>query len=177
MVRERGGVDGGIGSAIGDVPVGWAGQVGEKVGEFGSAEGAGGVVFEGLVAVALDGLDCGGGGGVFELLFGGDVHAALGDPLGFESAGGADIDARVELVDEGLEGGPAGLGGVERRHEEVAAAEVVRLEEVEGLQDVMALRAGVEGGTGAAAHHAEHGDVQWTRNGFVGGERRRRKNK
>jgi len=177
LVRERSGVDRGIGSAIGDVSDGWAGQVGEKVGEFGGAEGAGGVVFEGLVAVGLDSLDCGGGDGGFELLFGGDVHAALGDPLGFEAAGGADIEARIEFVDEGLEGGPAGLGGVERRHEEVAATEVVRLEEVEGLQDVMALRAGVEGGTGAAAHDAEHIDVEGTGNGLICGQRRKRKNK
>jgi len=177
LVGERGGVDGGIGSAIGDVPDGWAGQVGEKVGEFGGAEGAGGVVLEGLVAVAVDSLDCGGGDGGFELLLGGDVHAALGDPLGFEAAGGADIDAGVEFVDEGLEGVPAGLGGVERRHEEVGTAEVVGLEEVEGLQDVMALRAGVEGGADAAAHHAEHGDVEGTRNGVVGRQRRKRRNK
>ncbi|WVZ04537.1 hypothetical protein V8G54_017883 [Vigna mungo] len=177
LVRERGGVDGSIGSAIGDVPDGWAGKVGEKAGDFGGAEGAWGVVIEGLVAVALDGLDCGGGGGVFELLFGGDVHAALGDPLCFEAAGGSYIDVRVEFVDEGLEGGPAGLGGVERRHEEVAAAEVIRLEEVERLQNVMAPSAGVEGGPGAAAHHAEHRDVQGTGNGVVGGQRRRRRKK
>lgn len=64
------------------------------------------------------------------------------------------------MVDERLEGGPAGVGGGDRRDEEAFAAEVVGLEEVEGLQDVMALSAGVRRGFGATANDGEDGGVE-----------------
>ena len=119
-------------------------------------------------------MDCVGGNNFFEFLFGGEVHAALGDPLGSEAAGGADVgDAGVELVDEGLEGLPARLRGVQRRNEEAAAPEVVGLEEVEGLEDVMALRAGVELGPPPAANLAEDVDVEGAWDGVVCGQGRR----
>ena len=108
----------------------------------------------------MNGLKRAGGDEGLEPLEGGDVHAALGDPRGLKPARGANIEGCVVLVDEGLEGGPAGGGGVEGRDELGGAAEVVGLEEVEGLQDVVALRAGVEGRAGAAAHGGEHGDVE-----------------
>ena len=63
-----------------------------------------------ILAVILDSLDCVAGNNVFELLFCGDVHAALGDPLNSEAAGGANVgDAGVRLVDEGLKGVPTRL--------------------------------------------------------------------
>lgn len=92
-------------------------------------------------------------------MFGGDVVAALGDPRGLETAGGGDIVGWVEVVNVGLEVGPACVGGVEGREEEAAAAEVVGLDEAEGLADDLAA-GGVEGcGFGSA----QDGEVQGTR--------------
>ena len=45
--------------------------------------------------------------------------------------------------------------------------EVVGLEEVEGLQDVVALCSRVQRRLPPAAHHAEDGYVQWTWEGVV----------
>lgn len=89
------------------------------------AEGAGGVVLERLVAVVTDVLEGWLRDQGLEVLFGGDVVAALGDPRGLETAGGGDIVGWVEVVNVGLEVGPACVGGVEGREEEAAAAEVV----------------------------------------------------
>lgn len=69
----------------------------------------------------------------------GDVHAALGDPVGLEAAGGLDFEARDQIVDEGLVVGPARLGRVEWGQERVVELEVVGLDEPEALADVIAL--------------------------------------
>lgn len=105
LVGKGGGVNGRVTGAIGEVPDGLSESW--QTGQAGGAEGAGGVILEGLVAIGLHVLDCGLGNQRFELLLGGDVDAALRDPVGLEAAGGANVEVGVELVDVGLEGVPA----------------------------------------------------------------------
>lgn len=102
--------------AIRDVPDGGAGQVGSlQTGHAGGAGSAGRAIVEGLVTVADDGADHGTGHDGLELSSGRDVHTALGDPAGVEPAGGANIEIGYIVLEQVLVGGPAGLGGVERR--------------------------------------------------------------
>lgn len=139
-----------------------------QVGQAGGAEGAGGVILQGLIATILHILKgrCGNPG--FELLPSGDVHAPLGDPGCLEAARGTNVEVGVELTEKGLEVFPAGLGRVERREEESGAAEVIGLNETEGLAGVLADGGGVEGGRGAAADDGEDGEVEGARGGEKG---------
>jgi len=159
VVGEGGGVDRRVVSAAGEVADGLS-QVRDS-GEGGGAEGAGGVILERLVAVLPHGLKRGLGNEGFEVLFGGDVDAALGDPGGSVAAGGANVVGGVEAVNIGLEAVPAGVGGVGGSEEEATAAEVVGLDEAEGLGDDLAA-GGVEGG---GLGGAEDGEVEGTRGG------------
>jgi hypothetical protein len=139
-VRESGGVNRGVGGAVGEVSDGGSGEVrGRYAGEAGGAGGAGGVVLERLVTVVDDVVEGLVGDFGFELCSCGDVHAALGDPLGLEPARGSDVEARGEIVDEGLVIGPARLGRVEWGHERAIESEVVGLDEPEALADVLAV--------------------------------------
>lgn len=131
-----------------------------QAGQASGTEGAGGVVVERLIAIVPHILKSRVGNPGFKLLPGGDVHAPLGDPVGLEAARGLNVEVGVELIDEGLEIVPAGLGGVERREEESGATEVVGLNETEGLTGVLADGGGVEGGGGAAADDGEDGEVE-----------------
>ena len=63
-----------------------------------------------------------------------------------EAAGGANLEGGVEGGGVVLEGVPAGLGGVQGREERGGAAEIVGLDEAEGLVDELAAGAGGEGG-------------------------------
>jgi len=130
-------------------------------GEGGGAEGAGGVILERLVAVLSHGLKRGLGNQGFEVLLGGDVDAALGDPGCLVAAGGANVVGGVEAVNVGLEALPAGIGGVGGSEEEGAAAEVVGLNEAEGLGDDLAAGGVERGGLGGA----KDGEVEGTRGG------------
>lgn len=108
-VGEGGGVDRGVRRAIAEVPDRFSSQVRRlEAGEAGGAGRARRAVGQGLVAGGDDVAQDGWRDEVFELGSGGDVHAALGDPVGLEAAGVADVEARYERVDEGLVSGPAG---------------------------------------------------------------------
>lgn len=155
-VGEGGGVDRRIISAAGEVADGLS-QV-RDIGEGGGAEGAGRIILERLVAVFSYGLKSGLRNQSFKLLSGGDVDAALGDPGGLVATGGANVVGGVEEVNVGLKALPAGVGGVGGREEETATAEVVGLDEAEGLADDLAA-GGVEGGRLGGA---EDGEVEGT---------------
>lgn len=108
-VGEGGGVNRGVRRAIAEVPGRSSGQVRRlEAGEAGGARRARRAVVQGLVAGGDDFAQGGWRDAGFELDSGGDVHAALGDPVGLETAGGADVEAGYERVDEGLVIGPAG---------------------------------------------------------------------
>lgn len=68
-----------------------------QAGQAGGARGTGRAVLERLVTVVDDVLKrCVSDQG-FELLPGGDVHAALRNPAGLEAAGGANVEIGDEL--------------------------------------------------------------------------------
>ena len=171
-VRESGGVNRRVGGAVGEVSDGGSGEVrGRYAGDAGGAGGAGGVVRERLVTVVDDVVEGTVGDYGFELCSCGDVHAALGDPLGLEPARGSDVEAREEIVDEGLVIGPARLGRVEWGHERAIESEVVGLDEPEALADVLALGAHVQFGTvGAIDQLPEDAEVERALSGAILGK-------
>lgn len=117
-IGERGRVNRRVCRAVGEVADGGSSQIRSLQGrDAGGAGRAGGAVIEGLVAVGDDVVQGTFGDYGFELGPGGDVHAALGDPVGLEAAGGADVEVGDEIIDQVLVGGPAGVGRVERGKE------------------------------------------------------------
>lgn len=146
MVRERRGVNKRVRGAIGDVPDGGTGQVERRqVGEARGTGCAGRAVEERLVTLGNDVVSDRQGDDGLELSSGGDVHTPLGDPGGLEAAGGANVEIGEVVVDEGLVGRPAGVGGGDRGDEVAGVEEVVGLDEMEALDDVLA-GGGVVGG-------------------------------